>query len=108
MTLMDFEKTVAVDELEEGVPRVVGLAGGTQVCLVRSGESVYAMLDRCSHADFPMSEGDIVDDCVIECALHGAQFDLRDGRALEPPADAPLTMCDVRIDERVVWVRVPT
>jgi 3-phenylpropionate/trans-cinnamate dioxygenase ferredoxin subunit len=104
---MAFEKTIGIDELDDGVPRAVVLASGVQVCLVRERDVVYAMLDRCSHADFPISEGDVVDACTIECPLHGAQFDLRDGRVLEPPADEPLVMCDVRIDQRAVWVRPP-
>jgi 3-phenylpropionate/trans-cinnamate dioxygenase ferredoxin subunit len=105
---MSFEKTIAIDELADGVPRAVVLADGTQVCLVRAGTTIHALLDRCSHAEFPMSEGDVVDDFVIECPLHGAQFDLRDGRALEPPADEPLVMCDVRIEQGTVYVRPPS
>ena len=105
---MSFEKTMGFDELEDGIPRAVVLADGTQVCLVRTGTTVYALVDRCTHAEFPMSEGDVVDEFVIECPLHGAQFDLRDGRALEPPADEPLGMCDVRIDQGTVCVRPPS
>ena len=105
---MSFEKTIGIDELENGTPRAVVLADGTQICLVRAGATVYALLDRCSHAEFPMSEGDVVDDCVIECPLHGAQFDMRDGRPLALPADEPLVMCDVRIDQGTVWVRPPS
>jgi nitrite reductase/ring-hydroxylating ferredoxin subunit len=105
---MSFEKTIDIDELEDGIPRAVVLADGAQVCLVRAGRTVYALVDRCSHAEFPLSEGDVVDDCVIECPLHGAQFDLRDGRALEPPADEPLLLYDVRIDQGTVWVRPPS
>jgi nitrite reductase/ring-hydroxylating ferredoxin subunit len=105
---MSFEKTIGIDALGDGIPRAVVLAEGTPVCLVRAGTTVYALLDRCSHAEFPMSEGDVVDDFVIECPLHGAQFDLRYSRALEPPADEPLVMCDVRIDQGIVCVRSPS
>ncbi len=102
---MAFEKTVAIEELEEGIPYGVVLGDGEQVCLVRVGEAVHCMQDRCSHADFPMSDGEMVDDHVIECPLHGAQFDVRDGQALEAPADEPLVVYEVRIDQGVVWVR---
>lgn len=104
---MSFERTIDIDELDDGVPHALTLASGARICLVRAGETVYALVDRCSHAEFPMSEGDVVDPCVIECALHGAQFDLRDGRVLEPPADEPLVMCKVRIDQGTVWVQSP-
>ena len=102
---MEFEKTVALTELEEGVPYGIVLHSGEQVCLVRVGQSVHAMQDRCSHAEFPMSDGEMVDDHVIECPLHGAQFDVRDGQVLEAPADEPLVVYEVRIEQGAVWVR---
>jgi nitrite reductase/ring-hydroxylating ferredoxin subunit len=104
---MEFEKTVAINELEEGIPYGVVLADGEQVCVVRVGGTVHAMQDRCSHADFPMSDGEMVDDHVIECPLHGAQFDVRDGQVLEAPADEPLVTYEVRVDQGVVWLRRP-
>ena len=49
--------------------------GGTPVCVARSGGEVFAVLDVCSHADVALSEGD-VEDCSVECWLHGSRFDL--------------------------------
>jgi 3-phenylpropionate/trans-cinnamate dioxygenase ferredoxin subunit len=69
---------------------------------------VYAVEDKCSHADFPMSDGDLVDDYVIECPLHGARFDLRDGAVLEAPADEALCTFEVRVDQDDVWVKTPS
>jgi nitrite reductase/ring-hydroxylating ferredoxin subunit len=82
------------------------LADGRGVCLVRVAGDVFALEDKCSHADFPMSDGDMVDDYAIECPLHGARFDLRDGTVLEPPADEPLRTFEVRVEHDDVWVRV--
>ena len=51
------------------------------------------------------SDGDMVDDYVIECALHGAQFDLRNGEVLEPPASDGLSMFEVKVEGNDVLVR---
>jgi len=102
---MDFERTVPLASLEPDRPTACRLADGKTVCLVRAGDAVYALEDRCSHAEFPMSDGDMVDDFVIECSLHGAQFDVRTGEALELPADAPIPTYEVRIADGLVWVR---
>jgi nitrite reductase/ring-hydroxylating ferredoxin subunit len=102
---MDFERTVSLDSLVPGRPTACRLEGGTPVCLVRVGDAVYALEDRCSHAEFPISDGDMVDDLVLECPLHGAQFDVRTGEALEPPAEAPIASYEVRIADGAVWVR---
>ena len=72
---------------EEGSLRV--LADGRPVCIARSNGEVFAILDRCSHADVALSEGD-VDHGTIECWLHGSRFDLRTGTPTGLPAIRPV------------------
>lgn len=105
MSDQGFERVAAVDTLDDGMPVSVCLENGDAVCLVRVNDEVFALANSCSHADFPMSDGDMVDDYVIECCLHGAQFDVRTGAVLEPPADEPLGTYEVRIDDGAVLVR---
>ena len=61
----------------------------TPVCLVKIKEEVFAVEDTCSHSDASLSEGEL-NGYRIECWLHGAEFDLRTGEAVVPPAVAPL------------------
>ena len=49
------------------------------------------------------SEGDVTD-FKIECWLHGAEFDLRTGEALTPPAVAPIKTYSVSVDGDSVTV----
>ena len=70
--------------------------GDRPVALARSEGGVYAILDVCSHADVALSEGD-VDDCSIECWLHGSRFDLRTGEALSLPATSPVPVFAVEV-----------
>jgi nitrite reductase/ring-hydroxylating ferredoxin subunit len=58
---------------------------------------VFAIGDTCSHSDASLAEGDITD-FKIECWLHGAEFDLRTGKALTPPATAPVHKYSVSVD----------
>jgi 3-phenylpropionate/trans-cinnamate dioxygenase ferredoxin subunit len=44
-----------------------------------------------------LSEGDVTG-FKIECWLHGAEFDLRSGEALTPPAVMPVKKYSVRVD----------
>lgn len=100
-----FERVAAMADIPEEVPYAAALPNGDSVCLVRVGGSVYAFEDRCTHADFPLSDGDLVDDCVIECALHGAQFDIRNGEVLESPATERLNLLGVKVEDGAVWVK---
>ena len=70
--------------LTEGKPQKFALAG-KDLCVTRVGDEVFAIADTCSHSDASLSEGE-VKDFKIECWLHGAEFDLRTGEALTPPA----------------------
>ena len=101
----NFEKVAALDDLPEGTPVGVKIGKGTAVCLVRKGTEVFACEDCCSHAEYPMSDGEMVDDYVIECSLHGAQFDIRTGEVLELPATERLQMLEVKIEEDEIFVR---
>ena len=59
------------------------------IAVVRVGDEVFAIEDVCSHAEVPLSEGE-VDGCTIECELHGSRFDLRSGKPTGPPATRPV------------------
>jgi 3-phenylpropionate/trans-cinnamate dioxygenase ferredoxin subunit len=101
--------TLRLADLRPDQPRRI-LVDGVAVAVVRSGETVYAVSDVCSHAEVSLSEGEIAD-CQIECWLHGSRFDLRTGEPSGPPAFAPIATYPVQIegqgDEAVVLVAVP-
>lgn len=71
---------------------------GEDVVLVRDGNHMYALEDRCSHAEVALSDGD-VNGCEIECFLHGAKFDVRSGQALSLPATSAVKTFPVTIDD---------
>ena len=78
----------ALADLKPDLPLRVELAE-LDVAVVRVGDEVFAIEDVCSHADFPLTDGE-VDGCTIECALHGSRFDLRTGEPTGPPATQPV------------------
>ena len=75
-----------LDELPPESARQVEVEG-RYVAVARIGDDVYAIGDTCSHAEVSLSEGWVdSDDCAIECAAHGAMFDLKTGEPLSLPA----------------------
>ena len=78
---------------------------GSPVCLARSRGQVYALRDICSHADVPLSEGD-VEDGTIECWLHGSLFDLRTGKPSGLPATKPVPTYAVTVEGDDVLVQM--
>ena len=84
---------LSFDSLVERKPVKIDL-NGTPVCVTRIGDEVFAIADTCSHSEASLSEGDVTD-YKIECWLHGAEFDLRSGEVVTPPASVPVEVFDV-------------
>lgn len=84
----------------EGV-RVDSEAGPIAVFLV-DGE-ILAVQDTCTHEDASLADGFVEGD-VIECPLHGGQFDLRSGAAVCLPAQQSLRRFETRSDSEFVYI----
>lgn len=99
-----FERVVVDTDLTEGSLLGAELSSGARVCLARVNGEVFAVSDICSHAEFSMSEGDVDSDYIIECALHGARYDLRTGDVVGPPAESGLPTYEVKVEDGGIWV----
>ncbi|MFE9766328.1 bifunctional 3-phenylpropionate/cinnamic acid dioxygenase ferredoxin subunit [Streptomyces sp. NPDC005808] len=99
-----FLRACGLSELEEDTPKRVEL-DGTPVSVVKTEGEVFAINDICSHANVSLSEGE-VEDCQIECWLHGSSFDLRTGKPSGLPATRPVPVYPVQIEEGSVFVDV--
>ena len=69
-------------------------AGGRQLVLCNAAGRVYALEDRCPHADVRLSGGRL-EGSVLECPLHGGKLDVRDGSPQRPPIRKPAATFDV-------------
>jgi 3-phenylpropionate/trans-cinnamate dioxygenase ferredoxin subunit len=101
-----FERACRLDEIKPGTARRVDI-GAHRIALVRIGDDVYALGDRCSHADFSLSEGDVwEDELEIECPKHGSTFSLRTGKPQTLPATKPVPTYRVEVRGDDVYIGV--
>ena len=91
-----------LEELSEGRAKVV-YAGGEQIALFNMGGAIYAVANRCSHANGPLAEG-AIEATTVTCPYHGSQFDLTTGQPLCGPASRPLSRFEVRVERGQVYV----
>jgi 3-phenylpropionate/trans-cinnamate dioxygenase ferredoxin subunit len=82
-------------------------AGGTRIVLANVDGDFYALQDRCSHQDYPLSDGHL-DGTRLECVYHGARFDVRTGRAVQLPAIRPVRSFPVEVRDGEVFVSTGT
>ncbi len=95
-----------VEELPSCSVKIV-YAGEIAVGVYNLNGEFYAIEDRCSHDDGPLCEGDFeCDDGVAICPRHGANIDIRTGRALTLPAVAPVRTFPVHVEDGIVKVKI--
>ena len=93
---MEFIKVATTGEIAPGTALRVEV-GDEPVAIFNLDGEFYAIGDICSHAEASLSEGDIYGD-IVECPLHGAEFDIKTGRQRTLPAVTPVPTFPVRVE----------
>lgn len=78
---------------------------GKRVLLSNLDGQVHAVSAICTHEEFDLSQGFILDNAVV-CPLHLSQFDLATGEVYNPPATEPLKVFNVKIEDDMIFVEV--
>ena len=71
-------------EIASGAGSRIELAGGDEAAVFNIDGEYYAIDNFCPHKGAPLSEG-LLCGHIIECSLHGWQFDVRTGECLTVP-----------------------
>ena len=98
----EFHRFCAVADIPEGGKKAKKINGEMILVCHTKGE-LYAVSNVCSHQDRFLHMGR-VRNCRVTCPLHGAQFDLKTGEALNLPATKPIATYEVRVVDD--WVEV--
>jgi 3-phenylpropionate/trans-cinnamate dioxygenase ferredoxin subunit len=102
--MTEYVRACALTDVADGEALGVEVAG-EPVAIVRTCGEVFAIRDVCSHAEVPLSEGEI-DGRTLECWLHGSRFDLRTGKPTGLPATEPVPVYPVKIEGDDVLVDI--
>jgi len=95
-----------VEEFKHTDRKLVDLGGAHQIGLFKLPDGFYAVSAWCSHQKATIIHGDI-EDYEIECPLHGARFDLRNGRQMCLPAVRPIASYEVKVENNKVLLKKP-
>ncbi len=87
--------SVALGDVPEGKMHALSV-DGREILICRTTDGVYALDNICTHAYARLNEGRLRGNRLI-CPLHGAAFDVRDGRVLGAPATRPLAVHKVDV-----------
>ena len=82
--MADWIKVSTLEECPPGSLRSV-MVSNHPVVLANVDGTVHAVLDRCSHEDLPLSDGEL-EGAILVCSYHGARFDVTTGAPRGLPA----------------------
>ena len=97
-------KVLNISDLGNNESKVVNVVDKEIAVFNVEGE-FFAIDDRCSHSDESLSQGEVYD-CKVECPAHGAEFDLKTGEALTPPASRGVACYQTTTDEDSIYIEV--
>jgi 3-phenylpropionate/trans-cinnamate dioxygenase ferredoxin subunit len=98
--------SIRLDALENGKALHADI-DGVPVAVVRIDDEVFAVHDRCSHADVRLSDGLVwCETKQIECIRHGSAFSLESGHPDTLPATQPVAVYPVSVVDGEVIVNV--
>jgi 3-phenylpropionate/trans-cinnamate dioxygenase ferredoxin subunit len=102
---VEFLEIAPESELPPGERMFVDI-GDTPIVIFNIAGQIFAIGDVCSHDDGPLGDGDVEEYSVI-CPRHGAQFDVRSGKALSMPAVVDIPAYPVQVRDGNIFVGVP-
>lgn len=97
---------LAVDDVPPGTMKMAETDEGDLVLVVHLDDGLHAMQGICSHQYFELDRGFLTGHSIT-CALHLSRFDLDSGEPLDPPAELPLAVYDVVVENGRIMIEVP-
>ncbi len=97
---------MGVDEVPPGTMKMAWVDGTDQVLVINLGGEIRAVQGICSHEYFELDKGFLTGG-TLTCALHLSRFDLHDGEPLDPPAELPLAVYPVTVENGRVVIEIP-
>ena len=97
---------LGLDEVPPGTMKMAWVDGTDPVLVVNAAGRLAAVQGICSHEYFELDKGFLTGG-TLTCALHLSRFSLEDGEPLDPPADVPLAVYTVVVENGRVLIEVP-
>ena len=104
-----WQRLARLDDLPDGQPTKRTIES-VDVLVVRRGQHVDVLSNRCSHLSAPLSDGSFTVEkgqgCIV-CPWHGSTFRLADGAVVHGPTTSPQQLFETRIENGEVEIRLP-
>lgn len=96
-----YRRVAGEDEIAPGQSKKITI-DGRELLLCNAAGAFHVIEDKCPHAGASF-EGGRIRGKFISCPLHGARFDLTDGRCLGG-AYRPVPCFSVKVEDGHIWI----
>ena len=81
------------------------MVNGTAIGVYHVNGKWFAIGDTCTHKGGTLHEGPF-DEYTVTCPLHGAQFDLKTGQNVSPPAPYPVKAYKIHAEGNDLFIEL--
>ncbi len=106
MSNIEYHEVAKTSDLDEEEVMSV-MIGDEEIALFNLKGEFYATHGICTHENIGLADG-FVDGDLIECPLHAACFEIKTGKACNPPATVDLKTYPVKVEGDTVYVGIET
>ena len=78
---------------------------GARIVVANVQGVYYAFDDECTHEQCSLAEGDLAG-TTVTCMCHGAEFDVRSGAVLAPPAVVAIRVYRTRVEADALHIEI--
>lgn len=93
----------SIDDIKPGNMKRVDAPNGKRILVCHVDDGFYAVDDMCTHEDASLYLGCLKGE-RIHCSLHGGEFSVKTGEAVEEPAEIPLQTYPVSIENGRIMI----
>jgi len=104
-TKVEYVEIAPASELPNG-ERLFLEVGGKAIVIFNIADQLFAIGDICTHDDGPLGDGDL-EGFNIVCPRHGAEFDVKTGKAVQMPAVVDIPAYPVKVVDAMILVGLP-
>ena len=87
--MAEFVTVGKAEEVAEGTAKAFSV-GGQEIAVARTGGTLYAFSDICTHRACNLAMGGELEGTTIQCECHGSIFDISNGSVVQGPATEPI------------------
>lgn len=98
-------KACPVTDIPEGTMKTI-VVQEKRIAIAHIGKEYFAIDDTCSHEECSLGTEGFLEEHIVICGCHGAQFDITTGDVLSLPATKPVQSYEVTIQDEQIIITV--